>query len=79
MLVLSRKKNESIHIGGNVIVTILDVTGDTIKIGINAPRNVEVYRSEVFEAIQKENKQAASAKMNIAELSELIKTSNPSE
>ena len=51
MLVLSRKKNESIVINDNVIVTIVDVRGDKVRIGIEAPRDVSVHRKEVLEAI----------------------------
>lgn len=55
MLVLSRKKNESIVINGNVIVTIVDVRGDKVRIGIEAPCDVAVHRQEVLDAIRKEN------------------------
>ncbi|MEW6698711.1 MAG: carbon storage regulator CsrA [Bacillota bacterium] len=72
MLILSRKKNQSIHIGENIVVTILDVSGENIKIGIDAPKNIQVYRSEVLKAIQEENKQAASTKINIHGLSKLF-------
>ncbi len=51
MLVLSRKKNESIVINDNVVVTIIDVRGDKVRIGIEAPRDVSVHRQEVLEAI----------------------------
>ncbi|MDO7788356.1 carbon storage regulator CsrA [Desulforamulus aquiferis] len=74
MLVLSRKKNESIHIAGNIKVTVLDVSGDIIKLGIDAPKNIEIYRSEVFQAIQAENQQAASSKTDINQLSKLLST-----
>ena len=53
MLVLSRKKNESIVIGGNVTVTIVEVRGDKVRLGIEAPSDVTVHRSEVVEAIAK--------------------------
>ena len=54
MLVLSRKKNESIVINDNVIVTVIDVRGDKVRLGIEAPRDVSVHRQEVLEAILKE-------------------------
>lgn len=54
MLVLSRKKNESIVINDNVVVTVIDVRGDKVRIGIDAPRDVSVHRQEVLEAILKE-------------------------
>lgn len=58
MLVLSRQRDESIIIGDNVVVTIVDVRGDKVKLGITAPREVSVHRQEVYEAIQRENEQA---------------------
>ncbi|SHF37619.1 carbon storage regulator CsrA [Desulforamulus putei] len=72
MLILSRKKNEAIHIGDNIIVTILDVSGETIKIGIDAPKNIQIFRSEVLNAIQQENKQAASYQVNMLEINKLL-------
>ena len=54
MLVLSRQKDESIIIGDDVEITIVDVRGDKVRLGINAPRNVSVHRKEIYEAIQKE-------------------------
>lgn len=58
MLVLSRQRDESIIIGDNVVVTVVDVRGDKVKLGITAPREVSVHRQEVYEAIQRENQQA---------------------
>ncbi len=58
MLVLSRKKNESIMIDENIEVKILAVEGDQIKIGIVAPKAVKVHRAEIFEAIQEQNRAA---------------------
>ena len=55
MLVLSRQKDESIMIGDNVEITIVDVRGDKVRLGIVAPREVPVHRREVYEAIQREN------------------------
>jgi carbon storage regulator len=54
MLVLSRKKNESIVINDNVIVTVVDVRGDKVRLGIEAPRDVSVHRQEVLDAIMKD-------------------------
>ena len=54
MLVLSRQKDESIMIGDNVEITIVDVRGDKVRLGISAPREVTVHRKEVWEAIKKE-------------------------
>jgi carbon storage regulator len=54
MLVLSRQKDESIMIGDEVEITIVDVRGDKVRLGINAPRNIAVHRKEIYLAIQKE-------------------------
>lgn len=54
MLVLSRQKDESIMIGDDVEITIVDVRGDKVRLGINAPRNIAVHRKEIYIAIQKE-------------------------
>ena len=59
MLVLSRQRDESIIIGDNIVITIVDVRGDKVRLGIEAPREVSVHRREVYEAIQRENQQAA--------------------
>ena len=54
MLVLSRQKDESIMIGDDVEITIVDVRGDKVRLGINAPRNIAVHRKEIYIAIQNE-------------------------
>ena len=59
MLVLSRQRDESIIIGDNIIVTIVDVRGDKVRLGIEAPTEIPVHRQEVYEAIQRENRQAS--------------------
>lgn len=59
MLVLSRTRDESIIIGDNIVVTVVDVRGDKVKLGIDAPQDVTVHRREVYEAIRRENQQAA--------------------
>ncbi|MBR0225620.1 MAG: carbon storage regulator CsrA [Thermoguttaceae bacterium] len=56
MLVLSRKKNESVFVNGNIRVVIVDVRGDKVQLGIEAPNDVTVYRSEVLEKIQQSEK-----------------------
>jgi len=61
MLVLSRKRDESIMVGENVEITVIEVRGDVVKLGVRAPRSVAVHRKEVFEAIQRENIEAAKA------------------
>lgn len=60
MLALSRKKNEAIVIDNNIEITILEVKGDQVKIGINAPKEVLVYRKEVYMQIQESNKEAVN-------------------
>jgi carbon storage regulator len=59
MLVLSRQKDESIIIGDDVEVVIVDVRGDKVRLGITAPKNITVHRREVYEAIQREKKDKA--------------------
>ena len=58
MLVLSRQRDESIVIGDNVVVTIVDIRGDKVRMGIDAPGEIPVHRREVYEAIQRENRRA---------------------
>nr|WP_295973928.1 carbon storage regulator CsrA [uncultured Bacillus sp.] len=60
MLVLTRKLNQSIMIDDTIELTILAVEGEQIKLGINAPRSVEIYRKEIYLAIQNENNEAVS-------------------
>jgi len=62
MLVLSRKKNESIIIGDDIEIVIVDVKGEQVKIGVKAPKSITVHRAEVYEEIQKENQEAAKIK-----------------
>ncbi len=59
MLVLSRHKDETIMIGDDIEISIVDIKGDTVRIGINAPRDVTVHRKEIYEAIRAENIAAA--------------------
>ena len=66
MLVLSRQRDESIIIGDNIVVTVVDVRGDKVRLGIDAPREVSVHRREIYEAIQRENKQAAQIRLDEA-------------
>lgn len=72
MLVLTRKENESIMIGDDIEVKLLDLKENQVKIGIIAPREVAVHRREVYDAIQKENADAASGGESIDTLSDLI-------
>lgn len=61
MLALSRKKNEALIINNNIEVTVLEVKGDQVKIGISAPKEVPVYRKEIYLQIQEANKESMSA------------------
>ncbi len=61
MLALTRKKGESIVLANNLEVMVIDIKGDQVKLGISAPREIPVYRKEVYLQIQQENKEAASA------------------
>lgn len=59
MLLLTRKEGESILIGDDIKITVIEVTGDRVRLGIEAPRDLSVYREEVYLAIREENRQAA--------------------
>ena len=78
MLVLTRKINESIMIGDHIEVVVVQVHGEQVKIGINAPREVAVHRKEVYEAIQKENIEAARQKVDtLAQAAQMFKNKQP--
>ncbi|CAN5460894.1 carbon storage regulator CsrA [soil metagenome] len=62
MLVLSRQRDETIMIGDDIEITVVDIRGDKVRLGINAPRDIMVHRKEVYEAIRRENKAAAQVK-----------------
>lgn len=62
MLVLSRNRDECIMIGDNIVVTVVDVRGDKVRLGIQAPSEVPVHRQEVHEAIARENRAASGAR-----------------
>ncbi len=59
MLVLSRHRDESIMIGDDVMITIVDIRGDKVRLGIDAPPEVPVHRQEIYEAIKRENRKAS--------------------
>jgi carbon storage regulator len=59
MLVLSRQRDESIIIGDNIVITVVDIRGDKVRLGIEAPTEIPVHRQEVYEAIQRENAREA--------------------
>lgn len=60
MLVLSRRANESLMIGADVVVTVLEIRGDQVRLGIKAPKSVAVHREEVFAQLADQNREAAS-------------------
>ena len=72
MLALSRKQGESIVIGNNIEITVLEAKGDQVKIGISAPKSVPVYRKEIYAQIQEENREAV-ANLDVESLKKLIK------
>ena len=71
MLALTRKKGESLVLNNNIEVTLLEIRGDQVKLGIKAPKQVPVYRKEVYLQIQKENEAAASVE-NLEALKKFI-------
>ena len=60
MLVLTRRAGESLMVGDDVVITVLDVRGDVVRLGIKAPRSVQVHREEVYLELQRANREAAS-------------------
>ena len=62
MLVLSRHRDESIIIGDDIVITVVDIRGDKVRLGIAAPIEISVHRQEVYEAIQRENRKASQVK-----------------
>ncbi len=60
MLVLSRQRDESIIIGDNIVITVVDIRGDKVRLGIQAPSEIPVHRKEVYEAIQREKERKAA-------------------
>ncbi len=74
MLVLSRRPNESIMIGDNIEIKVIEVKGEYVKIGINAPKSIPVHRKEIYDAIQRENIEAAKSSVaDIKDLDEIFK------
>jgi carbon storage regulator len=67
MLVLSRQRDESIIIGENIVITVVDIRGDKVRLGIQAPTEIPVHRQEVYEAIQREQGKSPSVEGTIIE------------
>lgn len=72
MLILTRKKDQVIKIGNDISVMIVAVQGDQVRIGVEAPKNVKVFRQEVYDDIQKQNKEAASGSATLEALANLL-------
>lgn len=70
MLVLSRQRDESIIIGDNIVITIVDIRGDKVRLGIQAPKEIPVHRQEVYDAIQRESGQAEKKADSVPDSSE---------
>lgn len=73
MLILSRKTDQQIKIGDDITITIIEIHDGQVKIGVEAPRNIKVFRQEVFNAIQAENKEAVVNSDMMGALSKLLK------
>ena len=65
MLVLSRRAGESVVLGDDITITVLEVRGDVVRVGIDAPRSLKVHRAELLEQLEEENRQAASPSADV--------------
>lgn len=72
MLALSRKKDEAIVINNDIVITVIEVKGEQVKLGITAPKSVPIYRQEVYVQIQEANQEAASSAVNPDTLKDLF-------
>lgn len=77
MLVLSRKKDQSIIIGDNIEISIVDIQGDVIRIGIEAPKEVSIYRKELLEEVKQANKEATQTTANLGDKLNILKAYKP--
>ena len=78
MLVLSRKSGQKIRINDTIVITILDVQHGLVKVGIDAPRDIAVYREELYKEIREANQQAASPVMELPRFGKPVTTAHPS-
>ena len=76
MLALTRKKGESLMINNDIEITVLEIRGDQIKIGVSAPKDVPIYRKEIYLQIQEENKQAAGQEIDVEALKNAFRGKN---
>jgi len=72
MLVLTRKPRQQIMIGDDIVINVVEVQGDNVRIAIEAPRSVKIYRGEIYRAIQEENKNAAAVPTAEIDLSSVL-------
>lgn len=72
MLALSRKVNESIMLGNDIEITVLEIKGDQVKIGVKAPKSVPIYRRELYLQIQQSNREAAGEEISAQALEQLL-------
>lgn len=79
MLALSRKKDEAIIINDDIEITVIEIKGDQVKLGITAPKFVPIYRKEVYVQIKDANKEAASQNIDVAALNNLFKKQDKQE
>jgi len=79
MLILSRKEEESIIINGNIEVKVLEIGEGKVRLGIKAPKDVDIFREEIYKSIQEENIQAAKAKVDIKEMGKLFNKNGKNE
>lgn len=71
MLVLTRKPNQQIMLGDDIVLNIVEVSGDKVRIAIEAPREIKIFRGEIYRAIQEENRSAAAAPLDL-DLAQLL-------
>lgn len=72
MLALSRKKDEAIIINNDIEITVIEIKGDQVKLGISAPKTIPIYRKEVYVQIQEANKEAANSMADVKALENLL-------
>ena len=72
MLVLSRKRNESIVIDGSIVITVVEIRGDKVRLGIEAPREVSIHRQEIFAAITTESQSGSSLETHLASVDVMV-------
>jgi carbon storage regulator len=73
MLILSRKKDESIIINGDIRIKVLEIEEGKVRIGIEAPKDVDIFREELYKSIQEENMEASKTNIDITEMKEFLK------